>query len=188
VSARCLLIQKRPRTRSLRRETGPLGTTCSCSSTRCCVCDALASVHACVEWIVLGCPLMQSMRRWVRGVAGGWLVLHLSLLVSVPTAICSTTSASAIGAECTCDHGDGQMCPMHHTRGKSTSPSDSRSCSCRSTSDPISAMAASLIGPAAVLAPSVSLFVPTTAGASALRFHPEPLEPSSVPDSPPPRV
>jgi hypothetical protein len=57
---------------------------------------------------------MHWIRLQVARVAAGWLVFHVCLLVVVPTALCSSPSASA-GAECTCEHGDGLMCPMHHT-------------------------------------------------------------------------
>src|SRR6476660_9699295 len=93
---------------------------------------------------------------WIRPrlarVAAGWLVFQVALLVSVPTSLCSTTSATASAAACTCDHADGEMCPMHHTRNRSHDKSGTHSCSCRSTTDPMAALAAVLIGPPAVLA------------------------------------
>ena len=104
--------------------------------------------------------------RWIRPqlqrFAAGWLVCHLCLLAAIPTTLRSTMFASASGAACTCAHGDGQICPMHHTRSTTASTSSSRPCSCRSTADPMTAMAASLIGPAAVLAPSASCVAPAT--------------------------
>jgi len=128
--------------------------------------------------------------RWIRPrlarIAGGWLVLHLCLLAAVPTSLCAKTSVSSAKAECTCDHGDGRICPMHHVKSKSKP--GSHSCSCRPTSDPVAAIAASLIGPAAVLAPSPSAIVPPLAGRLSAAFDPDPLESSSVPDSPPPRA
>src|SRR6185295_20036024 len=102
--------------------------------------------------------------RWIRSrlarAAAGWLVVHVCLLLSVPTALCTTMSVGA-KAECTCDHGDGQMCPMHHTRSKSKTPLDPHSCSCRSTSDPVAAMAAALIGPAGVIVTLLPATEPT---------------------------
>src|SRR5436190_18561925 len=93
---------------------------------------------------------------WVRPrlarVAAGWLVFQLALLISVPTTLCSMNAGHVLGAQCTCDHADRQMCPMHHTRTQSRGASGSQSCSCRSTSDPTGAVAAALSGPPAVLA------------------------------------
>jgi hypothetical protein len=127
--------------------------------------------------------------RWIRPrlarIAGSWLVFHLCLLVSIPSSLCSTASAGVVKAECTCGHGDGNYCPMHHPQSKATK--DPHSCSCRPSSDPIAAIAASLIGPAAVLAPSVSTIVPARAVALSAAFDPSPLDSLSVPDSPPPR-
>lgn len=136
---------------------------------------------------VITSPYMLWMRPQLARIAGGWLVFHLCLLISIPTIVCSTMSASTVGAECTCDHGDGQMCPMHHTRSSSKVTAGSHSCSCRSTSDPLTALVASLTGPAAVLAPSVSVIASTNLTAWTLSFNPAPLDASSVPDSPPPR-
>jgi hypothetical protein len=130
---------------------------------------------------------MRRIRPQLSYIAGGWLVLHLCLLVSVPTALCATIAAHTIGAECTCDHEDGQMCPMHHTTSKAKASSDAHSCSCRSTSDPDAAIAASLIGPAAVLAPSTSLVALANDTSWTLLVAFEPLESFSTPDSPPPR-
>ena len=57
---------------------------------------------------------------WIRPrlprVAAGWLVFQLALLISVPTTLCCAMAGNAVAVECTCDHNDGQMCPMHHTR------------------------------------------------------------------------
>jgi hypothetical protein len=130
--------------------------------------------------------------RWIRSqvarVAAGWLVFHACLLVSVPTTLCSTMSASAASAECTCQHGDGQMCPMHHVRSKSITGSSSHSCSCRSTSDPLAAMTAALIGPPALVEPGVSSIAPIVAAGNPPAFAADLLDSSSVPDSPPPRA
>jgi hypothetical protein len=130
---------------------------------------------------------MHWMRPQLVRVAGGWLVLHLCLLVSIPTTLCSTTPASIAAAGCTCNHGDGQMCPLHHSGSKAKSPSESHSCSCRSTTDPIAALASALIGPAAVLAPFASPVAPTRVAGWARPFKSETLESSSTPDAPPPR-
>src|SRR3954471_22852593 len=93
---------------------------------------------------------------WIRPrlarVAAGWLVFHLALIAAVPATLCATMAASAVGLECTCDHGDGELCPMHHTRTKAHGTPERPPCSCRSTADPLTAMATALVGPPAVIA------------------------------------
>jgi hypothetical protein len=127
---------------------------------------------------------MQSMRLRLRRVAAVWLVFQLSLLISIPTALCRTMPSSATALECTCGHEDGQMCPMHHTRSKS----NSQSCSCRSTTDPISAITASLWGPSAVLTRTVaSVDVAVTSDTPRMSDW-SPIEALVVPDAPPPRA
>src|SRR5690242_1934027 len=103
---------------------------------------------------------MDWTRPRLARVAAVWLVFQLALFVSVPTALCSTMTAGAVGAACTCDHADGQTCPMHHTRNSSRPVSRSRSCSCRSTTDPLALFAAALTGPPAVLTGETSAVAP----------------------------
>jgi len=128
---------------------------------------------------------------WIRPrlarVAAGWLVFKIALLVCVPTTLCATATASTAAAECTCDHGDGQMCPMHHVRTKAHGSPASPSCSCRSTADPLGAMAASLIGSPAVLAAATVSVASLEPAARVRATASEPLHWASVPDSPPPR-
>jgi hypothetical protein len=130
---------------------------------------------------------MEWIRPQLARVAGGWLVFHLCLLVSVPTALRPTMSAKTVAAECTCDHLGAQVCPMHHPRSSSTRESGGQSCACRSTSDPVAVLIGSLIGPQAVLASSASLFAPVDSSLRAPSFNPHPLESNSIPESPPPR-
>jgi len=138
---------------------------------------------------VLGLGQMRRIRRQLARIAAGWLVLRLCTLVFVPTALCSTpASGVVVAAECTCEHGDGQVCPMHHTRSKPKSTVDQHSCSCRSASDPVTALAASLIGPAAVMAPSASAAARADAADWLTAFNPVPLESAFVPEAPPPRA
>jgi hypothetical protein len=127
---------------------------------------------------------MESMRLRLRRVAAGWLVFQLSLLMSIPTTLRLATPTSATGLACTCAHDDGQMCPMHHTRSKSNSPS----CSCRSTTDPMAALTASLWGPSAVLTrPVGSVDLAVTIDTPRISDW-SPIEALVVPDAPPPRA
>jgi len=136
---------------------------------------------------VVVCFSMRWIRPQLHRLAAGWLVCHLCLLASIPTTLRLTMFASTSGAACTCAHRDGQICPMHHTRSRTASTSSSRPCSCRSSADPMTAMAASLIGPAAVLTPSPSCEAPLAGTRWSWALNPGLLESPAVPGSPPPR-
>src|SRR5262245_11487209 len=128
---------------------------------------------------------MQKLRRGLRRLAGGWIVLQLSILIAVPTALRLTFPADhQAGLECTCSHGDGMSCPMHHPESQPNAPT----CSYRSAANPAAAIAVSILGPSAVLTRSI-----TPAGLVATReiltsLISNPIEIATVPDAPPPRV
>jgi len=132
--------------------------------------------------------VMSWIRRRLAGVAAVWLVFQLTLLLAVPTTLCSTISAGRVGAECTCDHADGTMCPMHHTRSRAHGEPGSHSCSCRSTSDPMAALAAALTGPPAVLVAEAESAISLDSAECAEIAASAPLHWIAVPDSPPPRA
>lgn len=128
---------------------------------------------------------------WVRShiprIAAAWLVCHLCLLVAIPTVMCSSMAGQGVAAECTCEHGDGQACPMHKSRSTSAT-SNSHPCTCRGTADPMAAVAAALFGHVADLGPTASAAAPVHATPWFSSLNPEPLDSDSVPDSPPPRA
>src|SRR5262245_23455168 len=82
--------------------------------------------------------VMASLRRlWC--LAGVALVCQLSAQVLLPAV---TIAIAPAAEECTCPHGDGQVCPMHH---RSTS---AKTCAWRSTvPDPAAAALLSFLGP-----------------------------------------
>jgi len=80
---------------------------------------------------------MRRVRRQLSRLAAGWLVLQLAVVAPMPVALCAGLAADAAGAECTCSHGPGVACPMHHA----ASGRDSTSCSCRGTTDDTSLLA-----------------------------------------------
>jgi hypothetical protein len=119
------------------------------------------------------------MRRFI----GGWLIVQLCSLVSVPLVLCGAAQNLGAAAECTCSHDDGGMCPMHHT----TKTSKSKSCSCRSSNDPLSGIVASLVGDAAILTAKTE--IPWNLSASRLNAAVTALQDLYVvPDAPPPRA
>lgn len=115
-------------------------------------------------------------------VVGAWLLCQASLAVLVPVSLSAQTAA--LEQTCTCSHNDGQMCPMHHTKSKSSQPA----CSCRSTDDGFTATLASLLGTTAVLAPA-SAVVATVGTTDVLTSLDTTLFDASFnPDPPPPRA
>ena len=86
------------------------------------------------------------MRARVANVAAVWLALHVCLLISVPTTLCSMESVAAVGRNCSCPHAAGTICPMH-PKAKMKASSDQ--CACKSDADPIAAMTTALLGPSA---------------------------------------
>src|SRR5262245_31804074 len=56
---------------------------------------------------------MALLRRLVARFTAVWLLGHLATAALVPVAI-SIVMEDPHGLECTCGHGDGAMCPMHH--------------------------------------------------------------------------
>jgi hypothetical protein len=128
---------------------------------------------------------MQRIRRQLVRVASGWLVLQLATVSSVPVVLCAGISSAAADVECTCSHGDGAVCPMHHA----TPERDSNACSCRSTTDDGLAILASLFGETAVLDRPNSGATDLSPSAN-LPQEPSshPLDSFFVPDAPPPRA
>ena len=127
---------------------------------------------------------MHMFRRRLTGVAGAWLAAQLAFVSAAPVALRVSMPTSAESMECTCSHGNGTVCPMHHP----ASTGDRDSCSCRGTSDAGAAIIASLLGGTAILtapAPAIGAAI----GARGLRDLPShPLQFRLAPDSPPPRA
>jgi len=126
---------------------------------------------------------MPRVRRHLSRLVGVWLVFQMSLLLVVPATICAGHDEAAIAQSCTCAHGDGSQCPMHHPTPTSHAP-----CTCHSGTTPPTATLAAAFGPAAVLTPAASLRICVVAS---------PIDPAAeqisadVPvqlDPPPPRV
>jgi hypothetical protein len=121
-------------------------------------------------------------------VAAAWLAIHLSLLVSVPTTLCSADPGPSAKASCECGHQAGMACPMHQGKGAARLKAPSRACSCQSAADPLLATVASLLGPLAVLPQSTARLAPPVSVASTAPAAPASLDTPTDPDSPPPRL
>lgn len=131
---------------------------------------------------------MQWLRTRAAGVAAAWLAVHLSLLVSVPTTLCSADPGPSAKASCECRHETGAVCPMHQGKGAARSKAPSRVCSCQSATDPLLATVASLLGPLAVLPQSTARLAPPVSVAWTAPAASASLDTPTVPDSPPPRL
>jgi len=126
---------------------------------------------------------MSWMRAHLARAAGAWLALQLCLAAATPAALCSPASSAAAALECTCDHGNGEFCPMHHP-----AKPGSRQCSCRGSFDPSAAIIASLLGPSAVLTPEASTATLRNPAGVLPDLGLNPINLSSPPVSPPPRA
>ena len=127
---------------------------------------------------------MNKIRHQIVRIAGGWLALQLCLVSAAPVVLWASLSSGAATVECTCSHGDGVECPMHHATAKG----GSKSCSCRSTADDSLAVIASLFGETAVLTTPTQATEPSFSAQLPRGSRSHPLDLFLVPDAPPPRA
>jgi hypothetical protein len=59
--------------------------------------------------------MMRRLRALLGPLIGAWLLCHAATLAVVPVLLC-VAGAETMPVECTCDHGDHSLCPMHHKR------------------------------------------------------------------------
>jgi hypothetical protein len=123
---------------------------------------------------------MRVLRHRLARFAGAVLALQLCLIAGTPTVF----YADLVTQDCTCPHGDGQMCPMHHTVTRSN---HQQTCSFRSATNANAEAIATMLGPIAMLPTAVHLshampFVTVSFVVT------RPLDSASIPDAPPPRV
>ena len=130
---------------------------------------------------------MRPIRRRLATVIGLWLLCQTFALTAGPVSMCLGMAAAGSGQQCTCAHSGGQeACPMHHPA--TPKPPESKTCSCRSTTDTSALAIASLLGPIAVL-PSVSTAVDFPAAADSVAVAADAtIDGPQLPDAPPPRA
>ena len=126
---------------------------------------------------------MTHLRRVLAPLAAIWLCCQVGTVALVPVALWATAS-DPHGTECTCGHGLGAMCPMHHKPSN-----DSAECAMRAANGPGAAILASLVGiiglaaePTRSIQPAVPSTYPRLADARVAGERPVP------PDPPPPRA
>ena len=124
---------------------------------------------------------MSRVRRRLSWLVRSWLLCQLCVMTAPSVALCAVATEVAESA-CTCAHGEGQECPMHYTTSKS------KSCACRSAEDGPAIAMAMFIGETAILpsATGPAAFPIQTGVSQPMNSHP--LDPSYIPDSPPPRA
>src|SRR5262245_17976345 len=126
---------------------------------------------------------MARMRRVLRPLAAIWLFSQIGAVTLAPVALW-IAAADPHGVECTCGHGLGAMCPMHHK------PSgDSAQCAMRSATASEAAVLASLVGIVGLVAEPTRSIEPATPSAfrHAVDVQGAGLRPVP-PDPPPPRA
>jgi hypothetical protein len=121
---------------------------------------------------------MRSLRRRLARLACLWLFVQGAAHLTAAVVPCASPSV-ATPVVCTCAHGDGGMCPMHAGHRSR--------CACRNATPPADALS-SLLGPVAVVSPSLSMSSPLVPGHSVHPSVARSIERLTVPDPPPPRA
>lgn len=127
---------------------------------------------------------MSRLRRVLAPLTALWLVCQVGTLALVP-AMLRANPVSAHATECTCGHGDGLLCPMHHHQ-----PADKPTpCSMQAGDHSAAAVLTALAGIAGFMAqPTSSIQAPLSVthwhAADARATGPRPVPP----DPPPPRA
>ena len=126
---------------------------------------------------------MSPLRRVLAPLTALWLLCQVGSLALVP-AMLRSNRATAHATECTCGHGDGLMCAMHHHQ-----PAGPVRCSMQAVDQSGTAVLTALAGvagfiaqPAGAIHPPVFVAHRPTADALAIGQRPVP------PDPPPPRA
>ena len=126
---------------------------------------------------------MTPLRRVLAPVTAIWLCCQVGTMALAPVALW-ITAADPRGIECTCGHGAGAMCPMHHK------PTDeSGTCAMQAANLPGSAVLAAINGIAGLVPGSATSIGPATATQQApmADVHVNGRRPIP-PDPPPPRA
>jgi hypothetical protein len=126
---------------------------------------------------------MTRLRRGLAPVAAIWLCCQVGTLALAPVALW-IAAADPHGIECTCGHGAGAMCPMHHK------PTDqSGTCAMQAASLPGNAVLAAITGLTGLVPGSTISIGPATVTTPAPKadVHVDGRRPIP-PDPPPPRA
>jgi hypothetical protein len=126
---------------------------------------------------------MTHLRRVLVPVTAVWLFCQAGTVALVPVALW-ITATDPHAAECTCGHGPGAMCPMHHKPTGGSEP-----CAMQAANGPGTAVLNTVVGNAGLITePSHSIQPPASIRyARAADVHVVGERPVS-PDPPPPRI
>ena len=126
---------------------------------------------------------MTRLRRVLAPVTVIWLLCQVGTVALVPVALW-ITATDPHGTECTCGHGLGAMCPMHHKPS-----SDAAECAMRATNSPGAAVLTTLVGAVGLVAEPTRSIQPAIPSAypRAIEAHVAGERPVP-PDPPPPRA
>src|SRR5689334_21262335 len=130
---------------------------------------------------------MRCLRRRLVPLVAIWLSCQVGTVAFAPIALwASAADSHAHADECTCGHGVGATCPMHHPKGPA---SPNKHCSIQAAHDSGAAVLASIVGVAGLIPePTPSLVAPMAS------MHANSLdvdirgERPVPPDPPPPRA
>lgn len=127
---------------------------------------------------------MPRLRRVLAPLTALWLLCQVGTLALVPVVL-RGTPAGTHGTECTCGHGDGLMCPMHHhTPAGGSTPCAMQAVDHSNTAvlTAIGTIAGVIVRPARWIQPPASVEQRPAAGPFPTGRRPVP------PDPPPPRA
>jgi hypothetical protein len=123
---------------------------------------------------------MTRVRRILGRMAAVWLLCQAAGLAAAPLALWITAPADLV--ECTCEHGDHAMCPMHHP------PASDTRCVIQATQESGTAVLSTLLsGVGVVASASVTIVAPPMTTLLLLELTPAAFRPAP-PDPPPPRA
>jgi hypothetical protein len=126
---------------------------------------------------------MTHLRRVLVPVMAIWLFCQVGTVALVPVALW-ITAADPHAAECTCGHGVGAMCPMHHKPTGGSMP-----CALQAANGPGTAVLTTLVGNAGLITePPQSIQPPTSTRCARAADVQVAGERPVPPDPPPPRV
>ena len=123
---------------------------------------------------------MTLLRRALGPVTAIWLCCQVGTVALVPVALWITAS-DPHAAECTCGHGLGAMCPMHHKPADESAP-----CAMRAANPSGAAIIASLVGMIGLAAEPTRSIQPATPSAYARLADADVAGRRPIPPDPPP--
>ena len=123
---------------------------------------------------------MTHLRRVLGPLTAIWLCCQVGTVALVPVALWVTAS-DPHGVECTCGHGLGAMCPMHHKPADESAP-----CAMKAANGPEAAVLASLVGMIGLAVEPTRSIQPATPSPHARLADADVVGQRPIPPDPPP--